>query len=98
MIIISPKNRVNISVNIGQSGILLSIKTEVSMPALWEQQIAESSRAFSAFARYRDLGPSRSLDRAYRCHIGKEQATAPGTWRKWCTQFAWYRRATAYDG
>src|SRR5712671_511852 len=70
---------------------------ETQMTDLWERQPLESRQAFAAFCLYRDLGPTRSLDASYRHYKGKEQATAPGTWRQWCSHFAWPRRATAYD-
>jgi hypothetical protein len=66
----------------------------------------ESAPAHAAFLRYRDLGPSRSLDEAYRQHRGEKAPArqqqgrmlrAPGTWKRWYTTFGWKERAEDWD-
>lgn len=63
----------------------------------FEQQPHESARAFRAFTYYRDLGPERSLEKAYAGHSGEKDGKAPGQWNAWSKQFEWVRRAIAYD-
>jgi hypothetical protein len=67
-----------------------------------ERHPQESSRAYRAFCLYRDLGPDRSLDRAwasFRAAQSKDRGSSrhPGYWGKWCHQFDWVARADAYD-
>ena len=67
-----------------------------------ERLPAESARAYRAFSCYRDLGPERSLDRAwssFRTAQGKDAGSArhPGTWGAWSHQHHWVERAAAYD-
>lgn len=64
----------------------------------------ETSRAYRAFCFYCDLGPSRSLDRAWGCFCkssdpGKAHVSSrrPGHWALWCQKFHWVERAGAYD-
>jgi hypothetical protein len=64
----------------------------------------ESARAYRAFCHYRDLGPNRSLDRAWECHCttsdqGKNRKSArrPGHWGAWSQKFLWVKRADAHD-
>jgi hypothetical protein len=66
---------------------------------LWEPQPGESGRAFAAFAVYRDLGPDRSLDKAYAAARQDQSGikTVPGYWRQWCVRYQWVDRAAAYD-
>jgi hypothetical protein len=56
----------------------------------WERQPGE--RAFEAFARYRDLGPDRSLRRVGR-DLGKSRAAIEELSVRW----DWVARAFAYD-
>lgn len=68
------------------------------MPLPYEQQPGESSRAFRAFAFYRELGPERSIDRAYTEYLGgAKPGRAPGQWNAWSRERAWVERASAYD-
>jgi hypothetical protein len=64
----------------------------------------ESARAYRAYCYYRDLGPSRSLDKAWeryrsRSDRGKNRKSArrPGHWGVWSHKFSWVSRAEAYD-
>lgn len=75
----------------------------------WDRQDAEPMRAYDAFCAYRDLGVSRSIDRAYRLYQrgrevaseGLEVATkrkrATGRWGIWASQWDWKDRAERYD-
>lgn len=79
------------------------------MSAPWEQLGSESPEAYAAFVWYRDLGASRSLAKAYACHVaapgGPSKApirpqrglAVPGTWKRWSRQHDWVSRAQAYD-
>ncbi len=68
---------------------------------LWERQEGESSKAFHAFALYRDLGISRSIPEAHRRYTGRNQggirAEPPGYFEDWYKRFNWKGRAEAYD-
>lgn len=70
-----------------------------NVPAIiepWEKQPRESSKAFYAFAIYRDLGAPRSHAKVER--ILRESGTAgPSMVRAWSTRHDWVRRAEAYD-
>jgi hypothetical protein len=61
----------------------------------------ESSRAFQAFGYFRDLGPSRSLDKAWQhfCYDQSRNHTArhPGQWGKWSQVHNWVVRAETHD-
>jgi hypothetical protein len=63
----------------------------------WEQLDTESNAAYARFLAYRNLGPTRSLDRAYQVTKGKEALQAPGSWAKESERFSWVDRATAWD-
>jgi hypothetical protein len=69
-----------------------------------ERQGGESSRAYRAFCFYCDLGPDRSLDRAWQQFCGSETNRSgtqskrrPGYWAAWCTKYDWVTRTEAYD-
>jgi uncharacterized membrane protein len=64
----------------------------------------ESPRAYRAFCVYRDLGPYRSLDQAWRRFRAdsdptKDRGSArrPGHWAAWSQKYQWVERAGAYD-
>jgi len=71
------------------------------VPLPYEQQPGESARAFRAFQIYRDLGPDRSLDKAYADYTANESATelprSPGQWNRWSAAHNWVERALEYD-
>jgi hypothetical protein len=70
----------------------------IEEPDPWEQLVGESQRAYAAFCAYRDLGPERSLLKAFRQQKGKEAAkTTDGTWTGWSSTFRWSERVKAYD-
>ncbi len=68
-------------------------------PSVWDRQEGETPKAFAAFVVFRDQGPSRSLDAAYREARGQRSGNkrAPGTWTDWYTRYRWKQRAEAYD-
>ena len=65
----------------------------------WRRSDKESRPAFRAFCVYRDIGPTRSLDRAFCIFAGHQEGTkeAPGNWGRWSVAFEWVDRAEAYD-
>lgn len=65
----------------------------------YERQGAESPAAFRAFVTYRDLGPERSLDAAYRLHNGCQESRkrASGRWKEWAKKYDWVARVQAFD-
>jgi hypothetical protein len=67
------------------------------MPVPWDRQPNESSKAFAAFCLYLDLGPQRSVAKAYRLHTGRKQAAVSGTWNLWRSKYRWKNRAQAFD-
>ena len=65
----------------------------------YEQLPGEPGPAYQAFNTYLGLGPSRTLDGAYRAsHPGhKPGQRAPGNWRTWNKSHNWAERAAAWD-
>jgi hypothetical protein len=60
----------------------------------------ESYEAYRAFCIYRDLGPGRSLNKAWRherAERGKgcPQARCPGRWRLWAREWRWVERTAS---
>jgi len=71
------------------------------MPS-YDRNKGEGIRAFEAFCRYRDLGPPRSLDRAWTENKTANQITnrrtrCPTHWQDWSRQWKWVERAASYD-
>lgn len=62
----------------------------------WDRLEVESSRAFEAFAIYRDLGTGRSILSAWKLYIKQDKNTA-GYFSKWAADYEWVKRAAAYD-
>lgn len=62
----------------------------------WERQDGETSAAFRAFLKFRDLGPDRSVLAAYN-QEGRRAKRAPGQWNKWASLHRWKQRAASYD-
>ena len=65
----------------------------------WDQLPDEPITAYRRFLIYRDLGPGRSLEKAYRATKGNlAQGKKPtGAWTSDSTDFDWVNRATAWD-
>lgn len=62
----------------------------------------ETSKAYSAFCCYRDMGPGRSVDKACKLFyankgIDRGSARRYGGWSLWCGKFDWVERAREYD-
>lgn len=75
----------------------MSSKSAGSRP--WERRKQESGKAYVAFLAYRDLGPDRSLDKAYASQTGQELngRRASRHWSQWAKDFDWVRRAEHWD-
>src|SRR5215469_7452964 len=58
----------------------------------WERLPNESSKAFSAFCMYRDLGRDRSLSK-----VGESLSISRQAVGQWSSKFGWVPRATAWD-
>ncbi len=70
------------------------------MAEQWDKQPEESPKAYRAFLIYRNLGPKRSIDAAYRLSLKEHQESikrAPRRWGEWSTQYQWVVRAQAWD-
>jgi hypothetical protein len=69
----------------------------------WERGKGESSIAYQAFLAYRDLGPFRTLDRAYQSYPGRKMGVkgatgrASGRFYSYFATYAWEERAAAWD-
>jgi hypothetical protein len=70
----------------------------------WEQLDTESNAAYVRFLSYRNLGPLRTLQKAYETHQADQPAKkrnksqAPtGVWTDDSTAYNWRERATAWD-
>ena len=71
----------------------------------WEHQPDEPEDAFDRFVYYRDLGPTRSIDKAWRAwRLTAENASpgitdrrADGHWRSDSVEHSWRTRARDYD-
>ncbi len=58
----------------------------------WERQPRESARAFEAFQKYRDMGPSRSVVK-----VGQECRKSESLLSRWSVKYRWVDRVQAYD-
>lgn len=67
----------------------------------WEQLPEEPDAAYTHFLIYRNLGPARSLDAAYRVFKGAtkrgKRLQAPSGWGRESAQYDWVSRAAAWD-
>jgi hypothetical protein len=57
----------------------------------------ETYKAWLAFCVYRDMGNGRSLDKAWRQAMGKENGRHARHWATWSSQNHWVSRCQAYD-
>lgn len=58
----------------------------------WDRQPGETSKAYEAFAIYRDLGSSRSV-RLVSEQLAKTQTVI----KRWSSKYEWVERAAAWD-
>jgi len=66
----------------------------------FERQQDETDAAWQAFCAYRDIGPGRSQQQAWRIYAGERGLTAPmptGSFRGWVKTYDWEGRAAEYD-
>lgn len=61
-------------------------------PEPWERQKGETARAFEAFAVYRDMGPSRSINKTAQA-LDKNRTTIG----EWSAKYEWVKRVAAWD-
>ena len=61
-------------------------------PEPWERQKGETSRAFEAFAVYRDMGAGRSINKTAQ-KLSKNRTTIAD----WSTKYEWVKRVAAWD-
>jgi hypothetical protein len=68
----------------------------------WEKMQGEPSEHYAWFLAYRNLGPGRSVDAAYKLTINKrlkarKPKKASGDWSKACAEWNWVDRAVQWD-
>lgn len=61
-------------------------------PEPWERQEGETSRAYEAFAVYRDMGPDRSINKTSQ-KLSKNRTTIA----EWSARNDWVKRVAAWD-
>ena len=65
---------------------------------IWDRQHGESRQAYLAFCAYRDLGPARSIDRAFASlNPGVKRKGRPAEYFQWSSKYEWVRRTSAFD-
>jgi hypothetical protein len=69
---------------------------------LWDKRDDESDSAYTRFLIYRNLGVTRSLDRAYQSTLAddvtkRNKVRATGQWREDSGKHEWQKRAEAWD-
>lgn len=70
--------------------------SEYKLPAMWEQQIGEPTRAFEHFIYYLFSPRPRKLAKAYKS-LNPDGDAPPETWRKEYKRWNWEERALSYD-
>lgn len=66
----------------------------------WEMRDDETSSSYRAFEIYRDLGPGRSLPKAWEVYATERdlKGVHPGrAFKNWCTGNEWVARCEAFD-
>ena len=61
-------------------------------PEPWERQLNESTQAFEAFARYRDMGASRSTSK-----VSRQLCKSRTLITRWSSEHDWVKRVAAWD-
>ncbi len=64
------------------------------MAEIWERQPGETGKAYSHFAKYRDLGPERSMEKL-RKNLGVKVSQT--RLEQLSVKYNWVNRAAAYD-
>jgi hypothetical protein len=70
---------------------------------IWDQLPGESDAAYARFLVYRNLGPARSLDKAYtaqhddKASKGVKRRQVSGQWYRDSVEHEWRRRAERWD-
>ena len=65
---------------------------KTNTPEAWERQQGESTRAYEAFALYRDMGADRALRKVVQA-LNKNLTTIA----EWSTKYEWVKRAAEWD-
>lgn len=82
------------------------IAAKVPVEKMWDKRQeskGETSKAYTGFCVYRDMGTGRSLDASWLLATQGEQGPqkslkrAPDYWKKWSAKYDWVSRAAAYD-
>ncbi len=66
------------------------------MPELWERLESDTPKSYEAFCVYRDMGASRSLDKAWKQHKNSIKNT-PRYFAQWSIDHNWQERVQAWD-
>jgi hypothetical protein len=70
-------------------------------PQPWDRLPGEPAAAYARFLVYRNLGPARTLERAYAAYAGVPEGTerplVPGRWRKDSAAWRWVERSREWD-
>jgi hypothetical protein len=69
----------------------------IEMAYAWDRLPNEPAAAYVPFLIYRNLGPGRTLERAYRATKGVRRCRVPGSWQRESVAFQWADRASAWD-
>lgn len=71
------------------------------MTKTYDRQDGETTKAYTAFTIYRDMGSSRSLDRVeekiYGTQIGHKRGTNLTSLKRWSREWNWVDRCRDYD-
>lgn len=63
----------------------------------WDKRESESDEAYVRFLVYRNLGPARSIDKAYAATNRSKAKRASGQWNEDSITHEWTKRAVAWD-
>ena len=91
----SPRLETQVWVTLARADREALLLSEEECP--WERREGESVAADRAFCVYLDLGPGRSLQKAYQADKGSTSVKVSGRWRAWSAMNDWVERARAYD-
>jgi hypothetical protein len=65
---------------------------------IWEQRADEPDRAYACFLVYLQLGPGRSLERAYEAASNRVKSRrSSGQWVYYSTTYDWVARSQSFD-